>query len=129
MLGCLFLSVYVRLLKKSINQFIMGIFEKTGTDTRTRTRTDGHKRRTGMTGSYGKDRHLWKRRAVMEKTGIYGKDGQLWKRREVMEKTYTYGKDVNKAFKSEIFNGETHTAHNKYSTYNTSYRTYVLRHL
>ena len=90
MLGCLFLSVYVRLLKKSINQFIMGIFEKTGTDTRRRTqktdRNDGQlwKRQAFMekTGSYGKDRHLWKRRAVMEKTGSYGKDVHLWKRRE-----------------------------------------------
>ena len=33
------------------------------------------------TGSYGKDGHLWKRRAVMEKTGTYGKDGHLRKRR------------------------------------------------
>ena len=66
-----------------------------------RTRTDGHKRWTVMTGSYGNDRQLWKRRALMEKTG-------------------TYGKDRNKAFKSEIFNRETHTAHNQYSTYDTS---------
>ena len=58
-----------------------GIFEKTGTDRRTRTRT------------YGKDGHLWKRRALMEKTGTYGKDGHLWKRRTLLEKTGTYGKD------------------------------------
>ena len=42
------------------------------------------------TGSYGKDKHLWK-------------DGHIWKRRALMEKTGTYGKDGNKAFKSEIF--------------------------
>ncbi len=28
------------------------------------------------TGSYGKDGHLWKRRALMEKTDTHGKDGQ-----------------------------------------------------
>ena len=65
-----------------------GILEKTGRDTR--TRTDGHERRTVMTDSYGKDGQLWKRRAVMEKTGNYGKTG-------------SHGKDGNKAFKSEIF--------------------------
>ena len=42
----------------------------------------------------------------MEKTGTYGKDGHLWKRRALMEKTGTYGKDGNKAFKSEIFDVE-----------------------
>ena len=39
------------------------------------------------TGTYGKDGHLWKRRALLEKTGTYGKDGHLWKRRALMEKT------------------------------------------
>ena len=66
---------------------------------------DGHghadtDRRTRKTDSY--DGHLWKRRALMEKTGTYGKDGHLWKRRALMEKTGTYGKDGDKAFKSEI---------------------------
>ena len=53
--------------------------------TDTRTRTDGHERRT-----------------VMEKTGTYRKDRYLWKKRALMEKTGTYGKDGKKAFKSEI---------------------------
>ena len=75
-----------------------------GTDRRTRTDGHGHadtkdghlwKRRALMekTDSYGKDGQLWKRRTVMEKTDSYRKDGQLWKRRALMEKTDTYGKD------------------------------------
>ena len=55
-------------------------------------------------------------------------DVQLWKRRAVMEKTGTYGKGGHKAFESEIFNRET-LLYNQYYTFNTSYRTYVLRHL
>ena len=39
----------------------------------------------------------------MKKTSTYGKDGHLWKRRALMKKTSTYGKDGNKAFKSKIF--------------------------
>ena len=66
--------------------------------TDTRTRTHGHG-------------HLWKRRAVMEKTDTYGKDGHLWKRRTVMEKTDTYGKDGHKAFETNLlsFKKEAHT--------------------
>ena len=72
-------------------------------------------------GRYGKDGHLWKtgtygteRRAAMEKTGSYGKDGHLWKRRALMEKTEI------KHLKARFF---THTGHNQYNTYDTSYKT------
>ena len=60
---------------------------------KTRARTRGHGQADTDTDTYGKDGHLWKRRAVMEKTGSYGKDGHLRKRRTLMEKTDTYGKD------------------------------------
>ena len=72
------------------------------------------------TGSYGKDGQLWKRqavmekRAVMEKTGTYGKDRHLWKRRAVAEKMGI------KHLKARF---STHTEHNQYYTYNTSYKT------
>ena len=121
-------TIYTKLKPGAHHPILVGILEKTGTDTR--ARTDGHgqtdtkdgqlwKRRALMekTDSYGKDGHLWKRRTVMEKTGTYGKDGQLWKRRALMEKTDSYGKDRNKVFKSEILSRETHTAHNRYYTY------------
>ena len=72
-----------------------GILENACTDTRTRT--------------HG---HLWKRRAVMEKTGSDGKDGQLWKRRTLMEKTDTYGKDGH-LWKRRTLTEKTDTKHLK----------------
>ena len=66
------------------------------------------------TGTYGKEGHLWKRHALMGKTGTYGKDRHLWKRRALMEKMGI------QFLKARFF---THTGHNQYYTYNTSYET------
>ncbi len=84
-------------------------------DTDRRTRTHGHlwKRRAVMekTDTYGKDGQLWKRRTLVEKTDTYGKDGHLWKRRTLMEKTDTYGKGGHKGFETNLlsFKKEAHT--------------------
>ena len=64
-------------------------------------------------GTYEKDRHLWKRRALMQKTGSYGKDGHLWKKWALMKKIGI------KHLKARFF---THTGRNQYYTYNTSYK-------
>ena len=61
----------------------------------------------------GKDWHLWKRRTLVKKTDTCEKDGHLCKRRALMEKTGI------KHLKARFF---THTGHNQYYTYNTSYK-------